>query len=293
MGFDRAALARHGLPAGEAALTLETALHGREVGQIFDGQIAVPLVVRYPRADMADLDALWDTRIDTPAGPRVPLGSLAGIVEDRGPNFIGRENVQRRLVVTCNVAGRDLGSTVADIRERVEAALALPEGYRVELDGQFDAQATAARALLWLGLAAVVGIFLLLVGALHSPRDAAIVMINLPLALIGGVVGVAIGGGTLSIAALIGFISLFGIATRNGIMVVTRIRRLQDLRGSDVRAAVVRGAVDRVVPVLMTASRPASPSSRWRWRRASRAARFRPPSRWSSCAGSSRRPSST
>ena len=253
VGFDRAALARHGLPAGEAALTLETALHGREVGEIFDGQVAVPLVVRYPRSDMADLDALWDTRIDTPAGPRVPLGSLAGIVEDRGPNFIGRENVQRRLVVTCNVAGRDLGSTVADIRERVAAGVALPEGYRVELDGQFDAQATAARVLLWLGLAAVVGIFLLLVSALRSPRDAAIVMINLPLALIGGVVGVLIGGGTLSIAALIGFIALFGIATRNGIMVVTRIRRLQDLRGSDVRAAVVRGAVDRVVPVLMTA----------------------------------------
>ena len=174
-------------------------------------------MVRYPRSDMADLDALWDTRIDTPAGPRVPLGSLAGIVEDRGPNFIGRENVQRRLVVTCNVAGRDLGSTVADIRERVEAGVALPEGYRVELDGQFDAQATAARALLLLGMAAVVGIFLLLVSALRSPRDAAIVMINLPLALIGGVVGVLIGGGTLSIAAIIGFISLFGIATRNGI----------------------------------------------------------------------------
>ena len=253
VGFDRAALARHGLPAGEAALTLETALHGREVGQVLDGQVAVPLVVRYRRADMADLDALWDTRIDTPAGPRVPLGSLAAIVEDRGPNFIGRENVQRRLVVTCNVAGRDLGGTVADIRERVETAVALPAGYRVELGGQFEAQATAARALLGLGLAAVVGIFLLLVSALRSPRDAAIVMINLPLALIGGVVGVALGGGTLSIAALIGFISLFGIATRNGIMVVTRIRRLQDLQGSNVRAAVVRGAVDRVVPVLMTA----------------------------------------
>ena len=251
--FDRAALARHGLPAGEAALALETALHGREVGQVLDGQVAVPLVVRYRRADTADLDALWDTRIDTPAGARVPLGSLAAIVEDRGPNFIGRENVQRRLVVTCNVAGRDLGRTVADVRDRVEAAVALPEGYRVEIGGQFEAQAAAARALLGLGLAAVAGIFLLLVGALRSARDAAIVMINLPLALIGGVAGVALGGGTLSIAALIGFIALFGIATRNGIMLVTRIRRLQTVEGSGVRTAVMRGAADRVVPILMTA----------------------------------------
>ena len=253
VGFDRAALARHGLPAGEAALTLETALHGREVGQVLDGQIAVPLVVRYRRADMADLDALWDTRIDTPAGPRVPLGSLAAIVEDRGPNFIGRENVQRRLVVTCNVAVRDLGGTVADVRERLVAALDLPDGYRVELGGQFEAQAAASRALLGLGLAAVAGIFLLLVSALRSARDAALVMINLPLALIGGVAGVALGGGTLSIASLIGFISLFGIATRNGIMLVTRIRRLQDREGSRVRTAVLRGSADRVVPILMTA----------------------------------------
>ena len=253
VGFDRAALARHGLPAGEAALALETALHGREVGQVLDGQIAVPLVVRYRRADMADLDALWDTRIDTPAGPRVPLGSLAAIVEDRGPNFIGRENVQRRLVVTCNVAGRDLGRTVADVRERLAAALALPDGYRVELGGQFEAQAAASRALFGLGLAAVAGIFLLLVSALRSARDAALVMINLPLALIGGVVGVALGDGTLSIAAIIGFISLFGIATRNGIMLVTRIRRLQERGGSRVQAAVLRGSADRVVPILMTA----------------------------------------
>ena len=251
--FDRAALARHGLPAGEAALTLETALHGREVGQVLDGQVAVPLVVRYRRADMADLDALWDTRIDTPAGPRVPLGSLAAIAEDRTPNFIGRENVQRRLVVTCNVAGRDLGRTVADVRRRLETALELPDGYRVELGGQFEAQAAASRALLGLGLAAVAGIFLLLVSALRSVRDAALVMINLPLALIGGVAGVALGGGTLSIASLIGFISLFGIATRNGIMLVTRIRRRQDREGSRVEAAILRGAVDRVVPILMTA----------------------------------------
>ncbi|MDA1092873.1 MAG: efflux RND transporter permease subunit [Acidobacteria bacterium] len=250
--FDRAALARHGLPAGEAALTLETALHGREVGQVIDGQVAVPLVVRYTPADMADLDAMWETRIDTPAGVRIPLGSVADIVEDRGPNFIGRENVQRRLIVTGNIAGRDLGSVVSDIQTRV-AAVTLPDGYRVEYGGQFEAQAQASRVLLVVGLAVAVGMFLILLSALRSGRDAAIVMINLPLALIGGVVGVFLGGGILSIAGLIGFISLFGIATRNGIMLVTHIRDVQRVEGAtDLRQAVLQGAVDRIVPMLMT-----------------------------------------
>ncbi len=252
--FDRAALARHGLPAGEAALTLETALHGREVGQVIDQEVAVPLVVRYAPNDMADLDAMWETLIDTPSGVRIPLGSVADIVEDRGPNFIGRENVQRRLVVTSNVAGRDLGSVVSDIQTRVQAGVTLPDGYRIEYGGQFEAEAEASRVLLGLGLAAVGGIFLILLSALRSTRDAAIVMINLPLALIGGVVGVFLGGGILSIASLIGFISLFGIATRNGIMLVTHIRHLRHVEGvSDLREAVVRGAVNRIVPILMTA----------------------------------------
>ena len=195
VSFDRDALARHGLPAGQAALALETALLGREVGQIIDGQIMSPLILRYIPSDLTDLDAIWQTRLDMPAGARVPLGSLADIVEDRGPNFIGRENVQRRIVVTANVAGRDLGRVVTDVRERVAAGVALPGGYRVEYGGQFEAEAEASRLLLGLGLAAVAGIFLILVSAFRSARDAAIVMINLPLALIGGVVGVFLGDG--------------------------------------------------------------------------------------------------
>ena len=254
VGFDRAALARHGLPAGQAASVLETALLGRRVGQIIDDQLAVPLVMRYPTSDLADLDAMWQTRLDMPAGARVPLGSLADIVEDRGPNFIGRENAQRRIVVTANVAGRDLGSVVADVRERVAAGVTLPAGYRVEYGGQFEAEAQAERVLLGLGFGAVVGIFLILYSAFLSARDAAIIMLNLPLALIGGVAGVFLGGGVLSIAALIGFIALFGIATRNGIMLMLRIRRLRREEGvPDAREAVIRGSVDRIVPIVMTA----------------------------------------
>jgi len=231
-------------------LALETALLGREVGQILTGQMIFPLILRYMPTDMTDLDALWQTRVDMPAGARVPLGSLADIMEDREPNFIGRENVQRRIVVTSNVAGRDLGSVVTDIRERVAADVTLPDGYRVEYGGQFEAQAEASRLLLGLGLAAVAGIFLLLLSAFRSARDAAIVMINLPLALIGGVVGVFLGDGVLSIAALIGFISLFGIATRNGIMLVSHIRRLREDEGvTDPREAVIQGSVNRLVPI--------------------------------------------
>ena len=254
VGFDRAALARHGLPAGQAAATLETALLGRRVGRIIDGQLAVPLVLRYAAGDLADLEELRQTRIDTPAGARVPLGGVAEIVEDRGPNFIGRENAQRRILVTANVAGRDLGGVAADVRERVAAGVTLPEGYRVEYGGQFEAEARAARLLAGLGAAAVAGIFLILYSACGSTRDAAIMMLNLPLALIGGVAGVFLGGGVLSIASLIGFIALFGIATRNGIMLVSRIRGLREEEpGLGVREAVVRGSVDRLAPIVMTA----------------------------------------
>ncbi len=253
VGFDRAALARHGLPAGEAASSLETALLGRRVGQILDGRMVVPLVLRYRPSERQDLDAMWETRLDMPRGARVPLGSLASIAEDRSPNFIGRENAQRRILVGANVAGRDLGSVTADVRERVAASVAMPDGYRVEYGGELDAATTATRLLLGLGIGAVAGIFLLLLAAFRSARAAAVVMINLPLALIGGVAGVFLGDGVLSIAALIGFIALFGIAARNGIMLLRGIRKLRREGVADLETAVVQGSVDRLVPILMTA----------------------------------------
>ena len=249
----KSALARHGLPAGQAALALETALLGREVGQVVEGQMMFPLILRYAPTDLVDLDTIWQTRIDMPAGARVPLGSIATIVEDRSPNFIGRENVQRRIVVTANVASGDLSGVMAEVRERVADLVTLPAGYRVEYGGQFEAEAEASRLLLGLGVGVVAGIFFILVSVFRSARDAGIVMLNLPLALVGGAVGVFLSGGVVSIAVLIGFISLFGIATRNGIMLVSHIRHLRDERGADARDAVVRGSVNRLVPILMTA----------------------------------------
>ena len=252
--FDRLALARYGQPAGAAAEAMRTAFVGREVGQVYEGQVAFPLVLRYPAEVQADLDAIRGTRIDTPSGVRVPLEAVAAIREDRGPNYISRENGQRKLVVAANVAGGDLRSVVDGIRQAVADAVRLPAGYSIEYGGQFESEAAASRRLLWLGLTVILGIFVLLAAAFRSLGDAAIIMLNLPLALIGGAVGVFAAGGILSVASIIGFIALFGIATRNGIMMISHIRHLLDEEGvPTLREAVVRGARERVVPILMTA----------------------------------------
>jgi CzcA family heavy metal efflux pump len=252
--FDRAALARYGQPAGAAAEAMRTAFVGREVGQVFEGRIAFPLVVRYPAELQRDIDSIRQTRIDTPSGARVSLEAVAAIREDRGPNFISRENGQRKIVVSANVAGRDLRSVVDGIRDAVAASVDLPAGYSIEYGGQFESEAAASRRLLWLGLTVVLGILVLLAAAFRSLGDAVIIMLNLPLALIGGALGVFVSGGVLSVASIIGFIALFGIATRNGIMMVSHIRHLLEEEGErSFRRAVVRGARERLVPILMTA----------------------------------------
>ncbi|MFN3326465.1 MAG: efflux RND transporter permease subunit [Bryobacteraceae bacterium] len=252
--FDRAALARYGLGAGEAAEALQIASIGRPVGQVFEGQLAFPLVLRYQERDFADLNAIRQTVIDTPGGARIPLSAVADIREDRSPNFISRESVQRKIVVQCNIAGRDLGSVVNEIQERIRQAVPLPQGYRIEYGGQFESQQRASARLVWLSLAVVAGLFLLLSSAFGSSRDAVIVMLNLPMALIGGAVGVFVAGGVLSVASLIGFITLFGIATRNGIMLVSHVRCVREVEGvTDFREAVARGASERLAPILMTA----------------------------------------
>ncbi len=251
---DSGAAARYGLVTGEVAQAVQTARIGRQVGQILEGQIAFPLVIRHEPQAGTELAAIADLRVQTPDGGQVPLSAVASIAPDRGPNFIMRENAQRRLVVQCNVAGRDLRSVVNDIQARVADRVVLPQGYRIEYGGQFESEADASTQLLWLSLGVVVAIFFILSNAFGSARDAVLIMANLPLALIGGVVGVYLAGGVLSVASIVGFITLFGIATRNGIMLVSHIRHLQTHEGvTDFRSAVVRGATERVVPILMTA----------------------------------------
>jgi Cu/Ag efflux pump CusA len=170
----------------------------------------------------------------------------------RGPNTISRENVQRKIVVQANVAGRDLGSTVEEIRERIGRDVPLPAGYFVEYGGQFEAQAESTRTLLSLSLLAIAAIFLILYGEFKSARLATLVMSNLPLALIGGVAAVALTGGVVSIASLVGFVTLFGIATRNGILLVSHYRQLES-EGVTEHESVRRGSLERLSPILMTA----------------------------------------
>ena len=252
--FDREALARYGLPAGSAARALKTAFLGQEVGSIVEGQLAFPLVIRYEGGPPERMETIRQTMIDTPSGARVPLSAVARIHEDRGPNFVTRENVQRKIVVSCNVAGRDLRGVVNDIQDHVARETVIPTGYRVEYGGQFESEARASERILLLGLIVAVGILFILITAFKSWRDALIIMSNLPFALIGGVVGVFLAGGVLSVASLIGFITLFGIATRNGIMLVSHIKHLMSEEGvTDFRRAVIQGASERLAPILMTA----------------------------------------
>jgi CzcA family heavy metal efflux pump len=254
VNFDRTALGRYGLQSGTAAEALETALVGREVGQILDGQIAVPLVIRYPQADKPDLDAIRETPLRTSSGGRVPVSAVADVREDRSPNFISRENVQRKITVTANVAGRDLGSVVDDVQAAVSSRVKLPTGYRVEYSGQFESSEQAASLLLWLSIAVVLAMFFILAAAFQSGSLAGLIMVNLPLALIGGIAGVFVSGGVLSVASIIGLIALLGIAARNGIMLVSHIEYLRHEEGvTNLRQAVVQGSIDRVVPILMTA----------------------------------------
>jgi Cu/Ag efflux pump CusA len=251
---DQAAASRYGLQAGEVAQTIQTAFVGREISQVLEGQVSYPLVVRYQGQNRETLEEIGRTLLDTPSGVKVPLSAVATVREDRGPNFIMREGVQRRVVVQCNVSGRDLRSVVNDIQARIAAVVHLPQGYRVEYGGQFESEAQASRQLSVFSAGVVIAILFILATAFGSYKDAAIIMLNLPLALVGGVIGVFLSGGVLSVASIIGFITLFGVATRNGIMLISHIRHLIDVEGvTNMREAIVRGASERVSPILMTA----------------------------------------
>ncbi len=251
--FDREAIARHGLRAGELAEIVETAFAGNKVTRVLENQRTYDVVVRYQDAQRADLEAIRNTVVDTPSGAKVPLKMLAEIRDDVGPNTISRENVQRRIVVSANVGGRDLRGVVDDIRRGVERDVVFPQGYYVVYGGQFESEQAATRTISLLGVLVVAGIFLLLFLSFRSVRNALLIMVNLPLALIGGVVAIYLGSGVVSVASLVGFITLFGIATRNGIMMISHYEHLRTAEGATFDDAVIRGSMERLSPVLMTA----------------------------------------
>jgi Cu/Ag efflux pump CusA len=256
--FDRQAIKRHSLRIDEVSGELERAFAGQTVSRILEGRNPFDLVVRLGEASEIDEQTIRNLPVATPRGERVPLAGLATIRRDRTPNMISRENVQRKIIVSANVAGRDIGSVVADIRQRLAGNIPFGKGpyagYYVKLGGQFESAQSAFRLLLILGCGVVLAVGLLLHIAFRSARDAILVLLTLPMALIGGVFGVFISGGVLSIASLVGFITLLGIATRNGIMLVSHVRHVQREEGESIfRQAVHRGAMERLAPILMTA----------------------------------------
>ncbi|MGH7519525.1 MAG: efflux RND transporter permease subunit [Gemmatimonadales bacterium] len=249
---DRGAMAPYGMTVGQLAEAIDVAFNGEAVSQVLEEGRSYDLVVRFPPALRANAEAIAAVIFDTPTGQKVPLSQLAAITVTRGPNTISRENVQRKIVVQANVADRDLGSTVADIQRAVAERVTLPPGYHVVYGGQFESQAEATRVLGALSLLSIAAIFLILFAEFHSTRTAVLVMANLPLALIGGVAAVLLTSRVVSIASLVGFVTLFGIATRNGILLVAHYRHLL-AEGVAFREAVVRGSLERLSPILMTA----------------------------------------
>lgn len=249
---DRAALARHGVTPGRLMEVVEAAFGGFEAAQVFEDQHAVDLVVRLPDDRRTGAAAVAGLLVDGAGGSRVSLGQVARVHEDRGPNAITRENVQRILVIQANVSGRDVGSVVEEIQARVAEAVELPEGYFIEYGGQFESGQRAARAITLLSVVSIAFIFLLLFQEFASGRTALLVMVNLPLALIGGLAATFLTGGVLNVATLVGFITLFGIAARNGILLVSHYRTLL-AEGMPLRQAVHQGSMERLLPVLMTA----------------------------------------
>ncbi len=252
LAFDRERIARYGLRTGELAETIEAAYAGRTVGQVLDSGRTYDLIVRYRDDQRVDLDAVRSTLIDTPVGTKVPLKMLADIRHDVGPNFISRENGQRKIVIMANVQERDLRGVVDDIRDAVSRSVELPRGYYVVYGGQFESESQASKTIALLSLVVVAGIFLFLFLAFRSIKNALLIMVNLPLALVGGIVAVTLTGGVLSVASLVGFITLFGIATRNGIMLVSHYEHMRKEERASLAEAIERGSADRLVPILMT-----------------------------------------
>ncbi len=251
--FDRAAMARHGVSAASLARTVEALFQGAEVGQIAEEGLVSRVVVRYPEGLRRNREHLGSLPVTTPAGRVIPLGEVARIRFDLGPSIIRRENVQRVAVLTANIKGGDLAGTVEEAARRIDAGLVLPPGYRIAYGGQFEEAASSIRNLVLISGLIVIAMYGLLFFAFRSHRHATIILVNLPLAVIGGVFGIALGGGGLSIAALVGFITLFGVATRNGVLLVSHYQHLMREEGLPLEEAVRRGSLERLAPVLMTA----------------------------------------
>lgn len=248
----RELLARYGITLPEFAEYVNAALGGEVVDQVPDGNRTFDLTVRMADDALSTQDRIRALLLTTPDGKQIPLTEVAEVISTAGPNTISRENAQRKLVVSANVTGRDMRSVVNEMREAINQKVAMPEDYHVVFGGQFESEENASRLLLGLSVVSILAIFLLLYLQFRSWSQATVVLLNLPLALIGGVLALTLTGGVISIPAIIGFISLFGIATRGGMLLVDRYNELT-LQGLTRQEAVMQGSMDRLLPIIMTA----------------------------------------
>lgn len=247
----REMLAKYGITLPEFGEMVSALLAGEAVSQVYEGNQAFDLTLRVDEASRESASRIGALLVDA-NGQKVPLGSIADVVSSAGPNTINRENVSRKVVVSANVAGRDLRGVVNDIQEAIEEQVKLPEGYHVEYGGQFESEQAASRTLFLTSILSIFVIFMLLYNQFHSLRESAVVLVNLPLSLVGGVLAIWMTHGMVSIPAIIGFISLFGIATRNGMLLIARYKDLR-AEGVPLMESVMRGSADRLNPILMTA----------------------------------------
>lgn len=246
-------LRKYGITLPEFAEFVSVCMAGETVSQVYESGKSFNLVVRVDEDDRKTMERIEDMMIDTADGQRIPLVEVADVVSAKGPNTINRENVKRKIVVSANTSGRDLRSVVNDIQDRIEREIKLPEGYHIEYGGQFESEQAASRTLMITSLMSIVVIFLLLYMQFKNSFESGVIMLNLPLALIGGVFALVFTTGEVSIPAIIGFISLFGIATRNGMLLISRYNALRNEDGLTVRESVLHGSLDRLNPILMTA----------------------------------------
>jgi CzcA family heavy metal efflux pump len=245
-------LNHYGISVGGFNKFVDVAFAGEKVSEIYEGNRTFDLVLRFDDSNKGKLENIKNAMIDTHDGQKIPLYYVADIVSTTGPNTINRENVQRKTVVSANVAGRDQKSVVADIQKIINEKVKIPEDYHIEYGGQFEAEAEASKTLLLTSLISLMLIFLILFHEFRKVKTASIILINLPLALIGGVFSIYFTSGILSIPAIIGFITLFGVATRNGILLVSHYQTLRE-EGLNLYDTVIQGSKDRLSPILMTA----------------------------------------
>ena len=247
----REILAKYGISLPEFSEFVKVNMAGEVVSQVYEDGKSFDLVVRTKDEYRDEIEKVCNLMIDA-GDKKVPLHYVANVVSTMGPNTISRENVKRKIVISANTAGRDIRSVVNDIQKRIDSQIKLPEGYHVEYGGQFESEQAASRTLLLTSLMSIVIIFLLLFNEFRSAKQSGIILLNLPLALIGGVFALVLTTGEVSIPAVIGFISLFGIATRNGMLLVSHYNLLRE-QGLSLKESIIRGSLDRLNPILMTA----------------------------------------